>query len=63
MGFNAKALQAWQDRALLGIFAEVVEVDDHLMAFLQKPLTEANQPGGDTADVRLRAVVSEGDLH
>lgn len=42
VGFNAEALQAGKDRALLGIVTKVVEVDDHLMACLDKPFTEAN---------------------
>lgn len=63
MGFDAEALQAGQDRGLLGIVAEVVEMHHHVVACLHKPLTEADQPGGDAADVCAAAVVGEGDLH
>jgi hypothetical protein len=56
MGFDAEALQAGHYRALLGIVSKVVEMDHHLMACLNKPLAEADQPGGDAADVRAAAV-------
>jgi hypothetical protein len=63
MGFDTEALQAGQDRALMGIVSKVVEMDHHLMACPHKPLTEADQPGGDAADVGAAAEVGEGYLH
>lgn len=47
----------------MGIVAEVVEMHQHLVTCLHKPLTEADQPGGDAADVGAAAVVGDGDLH
>ena len=35
----------------------------HLVACLHKPLTEADQPGGDAADVGTAAVVGEDYFH
>ena len=63
MDLDAVTLQGREDRRMMEIVAKVVEMHHHLVARLNKLLTEADQPGGDAADVCASAVVGNGDLH